>query len=59
MDSKYISVQELAIKLGVSPRAVHWHLKRGKPIKGVKSYGKINDKKTSAYLIIPETKEDA
>ncbi len=57
MDKQYISATELAERLGITIRAVQWHLKRGKPIKGVKSYTKLNDKKTSPYLIIPETEE--
>lgn len=54
MDTNYITVQELAVHLGVSVRAAHWHLKQGRPIRGVAQYGKLADTKTSPYLITPD-----
>lgn len=52
METRYITIQELADHMGVSSRAIHFKLKAGEPIEGVRSYWKLNPaKKTSAYVI--------
>lgn len=59
---KYITVEDVALYNGISPRAVHFRLKRGnKPhrvegtkLKGVKDYRKLSAAKTSAYIITPD-----
>jgi hypothetical protein len=54
MDTQYITVAQLAAHLGISVRAAHWHLKQGKEIPGVASYGKLKDNRTAPYLITPD-----
>jgi len=53
MKKEYVTVKEVAAKLGISPRAVHFKLKAGLTIPHVKSYRKASEGRTSAYIIRP------
>lgn len=53
---KYLTAAEMAEKLEIPERTLHDWMKKGKKIRGVKSYEKLHGYRSSPYLIVPDKK---
>lgn len=53
---KYVTAAEMAEMLGIPERTLHYHMKKGNKIEGVKKYEKLHQYRSSPYMITPDKK---